>query len=88
MLLQCASAVDKLATFYFIDIVTGESPSSPAALCLAQHITNCPGLFQEVSLLHTCVNILILHQVSNATRRFFFFFNIFFLILRERGMKW
>ena len=52
MLLQCASAVDKLATFYFIDIVTGESPSSPAALCLAQHITNCPGLFQEVSLLH------------------------------------
>uniref|UniRef100_A0A7N2M263 Importin N-terminal domain-containing protein n=1 Tax=Quercus lobata TaxID=97700 RepID=A0A7N2M263_QUELO len=60
---QCASAVDKLATFYFIDIVTGESPSSPAALCLAQHITNCPGLFQEI--LSTLFEIIIFGDGGN-----------------------
>ncbi|KAM4091513.1 hypothetical protein ACJW30_09G141900 [Castanea mollissima] len=60
---QCASAVDKLATFYFTDIVTGESPSSPAALCLAQHITNCPGLFQEI--LSTLFEIIIFGDGGN-----------------------
>nr|POE61109.1 exportin-7 [Quercus suber] len=60
---QCASAVDKLATFYFLDIVTGESPSSPAALCLAQHITNCPGLFQEI--LSTLFEIIIFGDGGN-----------------------
>ncbi|KAK9987008.1 hypothetical protein SO802_031959 [Lithocarpus litseifolius] len=60
---ECASAVDKLATFYFIDIVTGESPSSPAALCLAQHVTNCPGLFQEI--LSTLFEIIIFGDGGN-----------------------
>jgi exportin-7 len=60
---QCASAVDKLATFYFVHIVTGESPSSPAALSLARHVTNCPGLFQEI--LRTLFEIIIFGDGGN-----------------------
>ncbi|KAJ0099277.1 hypothetical protein Patl1_21059 [Pistacia atlantica] len=45
---QCASSIDNLATFYFIHIITGDSPTSPAALNLAKHISDCPGLFPNM----------------------------------------
>lgn len=48
ILLQCASAVDNLAAFYFNNITMGETPSSPAANNLARHIVDCPTLFPEV----------------------------------------
>lgn len=48
---QCASAVDNLATFYFECITAGESPTSPAALKLAQHFSDCPNIFLEVGSL-------------------------------------
>ncbi|KAL5546843.1 hypothetical protein UlMin_006530 [Ulmus minor] len=44
---QCASAIDHLATLYFLHI-TGESPASPAAHNLVRHITECPGLFPQI----------------------------------------
>ncbi|KAH0730079.1 hypothetical protein KY289_001267 [Solanum tuberosum] len=44
---QCASAVDNLATFYFEHITTGESPTTPVALNLAQHLADCPNIFLE-----------------------------------------
>lgn len=48
ILLQCANAVDHLASFYFRHVTTGESPTLPAALNLAQRITECPGLLPQV----------------------------------------
>lgn len=48
-LLQCASTVDNLASFYFNNITMGESPTSSAAINLARHIADCPNLFPEVS---------------------------------------
>lgn len=49
MLCQCASAVDNLATYYFNNITVGDSPTTPAALKLARHVADCPGVFPEVS---------------------------------------
>lgn len=49
LLFQCASAIDNLCTFYFNCITLGESPNSPAALSLAQHIAEYPGFLPEVS---------------------------------------
>ncbi|KAK4339080.1 hypothetical protein RND71_040542 [Anisodus tanguticus] len=45
---QCASAVDNLATFYFEHITAGESPTTPVALNLAQHLADCPNIFLEI----------------------------------------
>ncbi|KAK4380187.1 hypothetical protein RND71_002049 [Anisodus tanguticus] len=45
---QCASAVDNLATFYFEHITAGESPTTPVALNLAQHLADCPNIFLEM----------------------------------------
>lgn len=45
---QCAAAVDNLAAFYFNNITSGENPTSPAAVKMARHITDCPTLFPEV----------------------------------------
>ena len=47
--LQCASAVDNLAAFYFNNITMGEAPTLPTAVNLARHIADCPNLFPEVS---------------------------------------
>ncbi|CAK9142141.1 unnamed protein product [Ilex paraguariensis] len=44
---QCASAVDNLAAFYFNNISMGEASTSPAAINLARHISECPNLFPE-----------------------------------------
>lgn len=49
--LQCASAIDHMATFYFNHIIMGESPASPALLSFAQHISDCADVFLDVSLL-------------------------------------
>lgn len=46
---QCASAIDNLAAFYFNNITMGEAPSSPAAINLVRHITECSALLPEVS---------------------------------------
>lgn len=51
-MLQCASAVDNLAAFYFNNITMGEAPTSPAAINLARHIVDCPNLFPEVSMVY------------------------------------
>lgn len=48
-MLQCASAVDNLAAFYFNNITMGEAPTSPAAINLARRIADGPNLFPEVS---------------------------------------
>ncbi|KAJ4706752.1 ARM repeat superfamily protein [Melia azedarach] len=45
---QCASSIDNLATFYFIHVIMGESPTSQAALNLARHISDCPGVFPDI----------------------------------------
>ncbi|XP_042518350.1 exportin-7 isoform X2 [Macadamia integrifolia] len=60
---QCASAVDSLAAFYFNSITVGETPTSPAAVSLAQHIAECPSLFPEI--LRTLFEIVIFEDCSN-----------------------
>ncbi|KAJ0043503.1 hypothetical protein Pint_18407 [Pistacia integerrima] len=57
---QCASSIDNLATFYFIHIITGDSPTSPAALNLAKHISDCPGLFPNI--LKTIFEMILLED--------------------------
>ncbi|EXC30750.1 hypothetical protein L484_027925 [Morus notabilis] len=47
---QCASALDHLASFYFFNVTMGDSPTSPAALNLAQRVTDCPGLFPQLNV--------------------------------------
>ena len=49
--MQCANAIDHLATFYFEHILMAESPASPALLSCAQHISDCGDIFLDVSFL-------------------------------------
>ncbi|OVA13819.1 Importin-beta [Macleaya cordata] len=60
---QCASAVDSLAAFYFNHITVGEAPPSPAAMCLARHIAECPNLFPEI--LKTLFEIVLFEDCGN-----------------------
>ncbi|XP_038719138.1 exportin-7-like isoform X2 [Tripterygium wilfordii] len=60
---QCASAVDSLASFYFIHITMGESPASTTALNLARHISDCPGLLPEI--LKTLFEIILFEDRGN-----------------------
>ncbi|XP_019186899.1 PREDICTED: exportin-7-like isoform X2 [Ipomoea nil] len=60
---QCASAVDNLASFYFECITAGESPTSPAALKLAQHFSDCPNIFLEI--LKTLFEIVLFEDCGN-----------------------
>ena len=59
--LQCAVAVDNLATYYFNNITMGEAPTSPAAIRFAQHIADCPSLFPEVTH-HCCLSDSLQHK--------------------------
>ncbi|GFZ09350.1 ARM repeat superfamily protein [Actinidia rufa] len=63
ILSQCASAVDNLATFYFNNITVGESPTTPAALNLARHVADCPGVFPEI--LKTLFEIVLFEDCGN-----------------------
>ncbi|KAF5750329.1 exportin-7 isoform X1 [Tripterygium wilfordii] len=60
---QCASAVDSLASFYFIHITVGESPASTTALNLARHISDCPGLLPEI--LKTLFEMILFEDCGN-----------------------
>lgn len=60
-MLQCAIAVDNLATYYFNNITMGEAPTSPAAICFAQHIADCPSLFPEVNSSSLFVRFIATH---------------------------
>ncbi|EOA19851.1 hypothetical protein CARUB_v10000101mg [Capsella rubella] len=60
---QCAIAVDNLASYYFNNITMGEAPTSPAAICFAQHIADCPSLFPEI--LKTLFEIVLFEDCGN-----------------------
>lgn len=60
---QCASAVDNLAAFYFNNVTIGESPSSPAAIAIAQHLAECPTIFPEI--LKTLFEIVLFEDCAN-----------------------
>ncbi|KAF5937890.1 hypothetical protein HYC85_025396 [Camellia sinensis] len=60
---QCASAVDNLATYYFNHITVGESLTTPAALNLARHVADCPGVFPEI--LKTLFEIVLFEDCGN-----------------------
>ncbi|KAJ7976521.1 putative Exportin-7 [Quillaja saponaria] len=60
---QCASAVDNLATYYFTQVATGESPTSPAAINIIQLISDCPGVFSGI--LKTLFEIVIFEDRGN-----------------------
>lgn len=60
---QCASAIDNLAAFYFNNITMGEAPSSPAAINLVRHITECSALLPEI--LKTLFEIVLFEECSN-----------------------
>ncbi|KAH7288361.1 hypothetical protein KP509_31G023600 [Ceratopteris richardii] len=60
---QCASAVDNLAAFYFNNVTSGESPSSPAAVQMARHISECPTLFPEI--LKSLFEIVLFEDCAN-----------------------
>nr|XP_018624016.1 exportin-7 isoform X3 [Nicotiana tomentosiformis] len=60
---QCASAVDNLATFYFDHITAGESPTTPVALNLAQHLADCPNIFLEI--MKTLFEIVLFEDCGN-----------------------
>ncbi|KAI0531412.1 hypothetical protein KFK09_000967 [Dendrobium nobile] len=61
--IQCASAVDNLAAFYFNNITIAESPPPQAALNLARHIVECPNLFPEI--LKTLFEIVLFEDCGN-----------------------
>ncbi|KAG5556062.1 hypothetical protein RHGRI_006622 [Rhododendron griersonianum] len=63
ILSQCASAVDNLATYYFNNITVGDSPTTPAALKLARHVADCPGVFPEI--LKTLFEIVLFEDCGN-----------------------
>ncbi|KAH9300915.1 hypothetical protein KI387_012498, partial [Taxus chinensis] len=44
---QCASVVDNLASFYFNNIIVGETSALPSTVNLARHIAECPNLFPK-----------------------------------------
>ena len=56
---QCAAAIDHLASFYFEQIIMGDSPASPALFVFAQHVSDCADVFLEVSLFMIFVRILL-----------------------------
>ncbi len=60
---QCASAVDNLTAFYFNNITMEDSPTSVAALNMAQHIAECPNLFPKI--LRSLFEIVLFEQCSN-----------------------
>ncbi|CAN4112650.1 unnamed protein product [Withania somnifera] len=60
---QCASSVDNLATFYFEHITAGESPTTPVALNLAQHLADCANIFLEI--LKTLFEIVLFEDCGN-----------------------
>ncbi|KAF7819180.1 exportin-7-like isoform X1 [Senna tora] len=60
---QCASAIDHLATFYFMNVTAGESIASAAALNIAQLISDCPALFSGI--LKTLFEIILLEDRGN-----------------------
>ncbi|KAL2511701.1 ARM repeat superfamily protein [Abeliophyllum distichum] len=60
---QCASAIDNLAAFYFLNITMGEGPTSPAAINLASHIAECPSLLPEI--LKTLFEIVLFEDCGN-----------------------
>ncbi|XP_061360451.1 uncharacterized protein LOC133304431 isoform X2 [Gastrolobium bilobum] len=60
---QCATAIDNLATFYFINVTVRESASSPAARNLAGLISDCPGLFSRI--LRTLFEVVVLEDRGN-----------------------
>ncbi|KAB2595440.1 exportin-7-like [Pyrus ussuriensis x Pyrus communis] len=60
---QSASAVENLAAFYFNNITMGEAPTSPTAVNLARHISDCPNLFPEV--LKTLFEIVLFEESNN-----------------------
>ncbi|KAL2536815.1 ARM repeat superfamily protein [Forsythia ovata] len=60
---QCASAIDNLAAFYFLNITMGEAPTSPAAINLASHIAECPSLLPEI--LKTLFEIVLFEDCGN-----------------------
>lgn len=69
IMLQCASAVDNLAAFYFNNITMGEAPTSPAAINLARHIVDAPNLFPEVSMVYCilhcrCVVLIVFFMLK------------------------
>ncbi|XP_028775804.1 exportin-7-B-like [Neltuma alba] len=60
---QCASAIDHLATFYFTHVTVAESIASPAALNVAQLISDCSVLFS--GMLKTLFEIVLLEDRGN-----------------------
>ncbi|CAJ1972961.1 unnamed protein product [Sphenostylis stenocarpa] len=60
---DCASAVDNLAAFYFNNITMGEAPNLPASVNLARHIAECPNLFPEI--LKTLFEIILFEDCGN-----------------------
>ena len=56
---QCAAAIDHLASFYFEQIIMGDLPASPALFAFAQHVSDCADVFLEVSLFAIFVCILL-----------------------------
>ncbi|CAL5435333.1 unnamed protein product [Camellia sinensis] len=57
------SQIDNLATYYFNHITVGESPTTPAALNLARHVADCPGVFPEI--LKTLFEIVLFEDCGN-----------------------
>ncbi|KAK7267202.1 hypothetical protein RIF29_19867 [Crotalaria pallida] len=60
---QCASAIDNLASFYFMHVTVGESPVSSAALNVARLISDYPVLFSGI--LKTLFEVVILEDRGN-----------------------
>lgn len=54
LFMQCASAIDNFATFYFNHVTVGESVTSPVALSAVGLIAEFPELFSRVSLWLAC----------------------------------
>ncbi|CAK9199269.1 unnamed protein product [Sphagnum troendelagicum] len=64
---QCASAVDNLTAFYFNNITMEDSPTSVAALNMAQHIAECPNLFPKI--LRSLFEIILSMQPADQHHR-------------------
>ncbi|KAI9093648.1 hypothetical protein K1719_027097 [Acacia pycnantha] len=60
---KCASAIDRLATFYFMHVTVAESIASPAVMNIAQLISDCSMLFSGI--LKTLFEIVLLEDRGN-----------------------
>ncbi|KAL6495704.1 hypothetical protein OROGR_030267 [Orobanche gracilis] len=60
---KCASAVDSLAAFYFSNITMGDASTSPDAVNLARHISECPTLLPEI--LKTLFEIVLFEDCNS-----------------------